>query len=573
MDEKQSFLGLATTPRQHGTDVRRHPKRPSLRSPKLLLASSILVFLALFRYEGEHIAWEACGEVAGRHVECSTISVPMDQFNATNSGDKVFTIPLIRMRGKNATQNLLINPGGPGGSGLEFLFRRGEQLNTIVGEGFHLLSFDPRGVNHSTPQASCYPNQETRRALSQVKHSRVIEDSPEAYAFAQNFVQACADTMGEHGLYINTPQTAADMNSILDAVGQASLIYWGFSYGTLLGQTYAGLFPERSERVIIDGVVNQFSWYDEIVTEEFYTDTFRVFEGFFEECLNAEENCTLSTLSKSKEELMDKVLGFAENIYDEPLSVYVNSTNWGTLDYSKILYTGIFPELYKPAQWSALADRLAKLLEGNATDAFLAYGGADAWDLGGEANQFVTYNDGKSGLRNWPKGRLSALEIIKPVANSSLFAPAGTSELYQKQQWTIPKTHNYVPRLGVETAHPLLILSTTFDPICPLVSAQSAKRAFAGSEIVEVKGFGHCTVAVTSSCVAKHVRAFLYNGTVPDSHTQCEVDGPYFVKPEDQNGKSITALRDFADPEEMQIHMAQLKIARDPAWPTWTRWQ
>lgn len=591
MDEKKAFAASFGLPEQLDKDARR-TRIP--KSHKALLAIAVLALFAMmhlpwrvlglignhqcvhhrtgrYSYEGEHITWEACGDIKGRPVECSTITVPMDQFNASNSGDKVFTVPLIRLRGKDGAQNLLLNPGGPGGSGFEFLHRRGEQLSTIVGEGFHLLSFDPRGINGSTPRAECYPDQETRRTLSQVRDARLIEDSPEAYAFAQNFAQACADTMGEHGLYINTPQTAADMNSILDAVGQETMAYWGFSYGTLLGQTYAGLFPERSKRVIIDGVVNQFDWYEALVSEEDFSDTEHVFEGFFEECLKAEENCTLSPLSKSKDELLDKVLGLAESIYDEPLSVYVNNTNWGTLDYFKIMYKAVFPALYKPANWYVLADRLAKLLEGNATDAFLAYGGGDAWNLEGEANQFVTMNDGKSGLKNWPKGRQAALKIIEPVANASLFSPTEIGGWYQKQQWTIPKTHSYVPKFGVKTAHPLLILSTTYDPICPLVSARSANKAFADSQIVEVKGYGHCSVAVASTCVAKAVRAFLYNGTLPDGYTQCEVDGPYFVKPE-EDGKSITALKDFEDPEEMRVHMAQLALARDPDWPMWRRW-
>lgn len=527
---------------------------------------------ARHHYEGEQVAWEACGDLDGRPVECSSITVPMDQFNATNSGDKVFNIPLLRMRGKDATQNLLFNPGGPGASGFEFLLRRGEQLRTIVGEGFHLLSFDPRGVNSSTPLASCFPDKEARRAKTVVKDTRVIEDSPEAYAFASNFVRACADSMGEYGLYINTPQTAADMNSILDAVGQKDMIYWGLSYGTLLGQTYAGLFPERSKRVIIDGVANQFDWYGEITSVEDFADSENVLAGFFDECVKAGPSCPLSTVSTSKDVLMEKVLGLAKSLYDEPLSVYVNKTTWGTLDYDDIVYRGIFPTLYKPANWYDLADRLTKLLSGNATDAFLAYGlSGDPWTYEGEALHFITLNDGKSGPEYWPRDRRSALEIIAPVVNSSIFAPFENGGLYIKQQWLVPQTHDYVPKLGVKTAHPLLILSTTYDPICPLVSARSANKAFAGSQIVEVKGYGHCSVAVASSCVARHVRGFLYNGTVPESYTQCEADGPYFVKP-DGDGKAVTKLREFEDPEEMKIHMAQLQLARDPGWPIWSRW-
>lgn len=389
MDEKQPFLAPLPSPTQP------LPRRERSRRRKVLLFTSILAVLALLHipfckisrkndcahhasgqntYEGENLAWEDCGDIKGRPVECSAVTVPMDQFNATNSGDKIFTIPLFRLRGKNATQNLVLNPGGPGGPGSEHLFRRGEQLNAIVGEGFHLLSFDPRGIGNSTPRARCYPDKETSRALGQVRDQRIVEDSPEAYAFGKNFAQACADTMGEHGAYINTPQTAADMNNILDAVGQKDMVFWGTSYGTLLGQTYAALFPERSKRVILDGVVNQFDWYNELWNEEDFIDTERVLSGFFDECLKAGTDCPLATHAKSKDELLGKVLGLADSLYVEPMSVYVNNTAWGTLDYFKIIFTAIFPALYRPPMWYDLADRLAQLLEGNATEAFLNYG-------------------------------------------------------------------------------------------------------------------------------------------------------------------------------------------------------
>ncbi|KAL1860252.1 hypothetical protein Daus18300_009306 [Diaporthe australafricana] len=526
----------------------------------------------LHSYEGEHISWEKCGEVSGRPVECSTITVPMDQFNATNSGDKVFTVPLIRLRGNSATQNLLLNPGGPGGSGAEFIFRRGDQLHAIVGEGFHLLSFDPRGINGSSPKALCYPDSETRRDLSTPWPLRIFEDSGPGYAAASNFVRACADTMGEHGLYLNTPQTAADMNSILDAVGQKDMVYWGFSYGTLLGQTYATLFPERSHRVIIDGVVNQFDWYEALASPEDLVDTTKVLEGFFSECIKAGDDlCPLAALADSAEELWDKVIGFADSIYDEPLSVYINNTAYGTLDQASILYHGIFPVLYKPANWYPLADKLAQLLlHGNATEAYLAYGKGEPFGLEGDANIFVQFNDMRSGPKYWPQGRQAALDIVAPAVNSSLFGPTMHAAFFAQQQWRVPQTHTYVPRRGVETAHPLLILSTTYDPVCPLVSARSANEAFVGSQIIEVKGYGHCSVAVTSSCIAKNVRAFLYNGTLPDGYTQCEVDGPYFIKP-DEGGKAAAAIREFEDPEEARIHMAQLQLARDPDWPVWSR--
>lgn len=113
-------------------------------------------------YAGENVAWgpcEHCEHIEGHILECSNVDVPMDQFDAVNSGDKLFNIPLIRLRGNDNAQNLLLNPGGPGDSGVEFLVEHGKPLQSVVGDGFHLVSFDPRGVGGSQPAASCYPGQ------------------------------------------------------------------------------------------------------------------------------------------------------------------------------------------------------------------------------------------------------------------------------------------------------------------------------------------------------------------------------------------------------------------------------
>jgi hypothetical protein len=132
---------------------------------------------------------------------------------------------------------------------------------------------------------------------------------------------------------------------------------------------------------------------------------------------------------------------------------------------------------------------------------------------------------------------------------------------YMRQQCAVPRTHPYVPRKGVKTAHPLLIFSTTYDPVCALISARSANEAFEASQIVEVKGYGHCSVAVTSVCSTKYLREFLYEGKLPQTYTQCEVDSQYFIRPEESG--QVFAQRYFEDPKEERIHLAQLELARD----------
>ncbi|KAL2258389.1 hypothetical protein VTK26DRAFT_8325 [Humicola hyalothermophila] len=537
---------------------------------------------AAITYPGESIAWTPCGTLASRQLECANLTVPMDHFNATNNLDpssppgssnrKHFIIPLLRLRsnstsaaagGHHPTPNILLNPGGPGGSGTQFLHRRGAHLATILGPDFHLVGFDPRGVNRSVPLASCYPASSAAAALSRIGSTkRLPEDSGALWAWAGNFARACQDTMGDHGAYINTPQTAADMNAILDALGQRGLYYWGFSYGTILGQTYATMFPDRVERVVIDGVANQWDWYEERLDNETLADTDNVFEGFLDECVKAGEGaCALAGLAESKDELREVVLQGVGALRDDPVGVYLNNTVNGVLGFSSVWYNGVFPALYQPASWGELAENLAKLIRGNATDAYLAYGQGGPWSTELDPLYVVSLNDGASGPDNWPLDRTGLLDLVVPFFNQSLFSKEMYEFYFAKRAWAIPRTHNYAPRRKVKTAHPLLLLSTTYDPVCPLVSARSASEAFEGSRIVEVKGYGHCSPAVPSTCLARHVRAFFQQGKLPEGNVQCEVDGePYFAKPGEET-RLLDALS--LSEEERQIRLAQLELARD----------
>ncbi|KAH8893028.1 alpha/beta-hydrolase [Thozetella sp. PMI_491] len=513
-----------------------------------------------FSYAGENIKWTPCGEVAPGPFECSRIDVPMDQFNS-NTSDKTFSIPLIRLRGKNAVENILINPGGPGVSGVGYLASHGELLQDVIGDGFHLLAFDPRGVNSSRPRASCYENEDARWRFQPVQDVNSDADTGELFAWTENFVRACYDTMGEHAAYLNTPQTAADMNSILSAVGQENLLYWGFSYGTLLGQTYATLFPERSTRIIIDGVVNQFEWYGTKIKEEDFLDAGEVFDGFLQECWNEADACSLATLG-SYEDITKKLLSLIADLRNEPISVYINNSYYGLLTHHDIWVNGIFRALYEPAgTWYELANSLAGLLKGNATEAFLVYHrdkptAKITWDM----VYFIELNDGLSGPRHWQESRKELVDLLDPYFKQRRFFETELRTYFAKRLWRIPKTHNYVPRRGVQTAHPLLVLSPTYDPACPLVSARSAIDAFIGSRLVEIKGYGHCSTSMTSLCVARHVRAFFYNGTLPEEGTQCDIDGLYFNKPTSDG--HAPAFERSVTPEEVRINLAQRQLAQ-----------
>ncbi|TVY81281.1 putative hydrolase [Lachnellula suecica] len=514
------------------------------------------------------LKWEGCGELNNHTLECSRLDVPMDHFS--KSSNKTFSIPVVRMLGKNVTgdNHILLNPGGPGGSGVDFLKRGGEKINKIVGEGFHLLSFDPRGVGGSIPQAICYLS-DAQRAQSFANTPWDLEfEAGEMYTKAENKAKACQDTMGEYGLYVNTPQTASDMNSILDAIVQEKMYYWGFSYGTTLGQTYAQMFPERVHRLIIDGVTNLDEWYNSFYFQESLSDTDRIFFGFVDECFKAKDACPMNSIKgqsfKSSADLKSYIDDFLKNLEEEPIPVYVNNTNYGSVTRRKLAANGIFSSLYRPSPaWPFLAEALASLLNGNNTPAYNAY--SDNWVaavLGDETNTFVVAND------NLKSGAMAPAHGIKQIQNYSMARPVVSnlvskydgSDLFEWAAWSIPTTHTFRPQYHPEfprfkTAEPILVLSTTWDPVCPLVSAKKAHNSFEGAGLVEQKSYGHCSISMPSLCTAKHVHRYFNDGVLPEAGAKCDIDAEYFpakgkssvstLSAEDE--ELLTALRDLAN--------------------------
>jgi pimeloyl-ACP methyl ester carboxylesterase len=364
--------------------------------------------------------------------------------------------------------------------------------------------------------------------------------------------------MGEHGKYVNTPQTAADMNSILDAVGQQDMVFWGFSYGTILGQTYAAMFPDRSKRVIIDGVANQFQWYEAHIPDMDYVDTTKVIDGFFDECVKAGDDCALSPFGKTAGDLKEKLSSTVRRLRYEPLAVYKSPSTYGLIDMNNLWIDGFFRATYAPKGWPKFAQTLANLLNGNATDALLAFTFSTFAKINGDSTDVVTLNDGISGAKYWGQGQEAYLDKMLPYYRNFSIATTVNRQYGAKQQWLIPRTHSYVPRGGVKTAHPLLILSTTYDPVCALAGAKTANEAFVDSRLVEVKAFGHCSLAMPSLCVARHVRAFLEQGTMPAPGATCEIDVPYFKKRGTLETRAVT--------DDERVLEAQGRIADGMLW-------
>lgn len=281
--------------------------------------------------------------------------------------------------------------------------------------------------------------------------------------------------------------------------------------------------------MIIDGVSNLDDWYNAFFDEEDLTDTDNCYSAFVEECFKAKENCPLNSVNEtpfaSAAELKSHIDDFLQELEEEPIPVYLNTTMYGAVTRRGVATNGIFPALYKPTPtWPTLAKNLAELLKGNSTPAFEAY--SDWWIaniIGDETNTFVVQND------NWKTGKSAPVHGIKPIQNFSLSVTEESklvsqyqgSDVYARASWDIPTSHDFHPKYHpeypkVKTAEPILVLSTTYDPVCPLVSAKKAHRSFEGAGFVEQKSIGHCSISMPSLCTAKHVQRYFNEGVLPE---------------------------------------------------------
>jgi len=253
---------------------------------------------------------------------------------------------------------------------------------------------------------------------------------------------------------------------------------------------------------------------------------------------------------------------FLEKLEEEPIAVYVNQSNYGAVTSRSIKTNGIFPALYKPSPtWSQLAANLAALLQGDPIPCYEAY--SDSWLARffiDESNAFVTMND------NWKTGSEAPLHGIKALQNFTLSIPPDSklvsryqaSDIFNRASWGIPTTHNFHPQYHPEypkfkTAEPILILSTSYDPVCPLISAKKAHMSFEGSGLVEQKSFGHCSVSMPSICTAKHVQRYFYEGILPKEGATCEIDAEYFPPPT----SSISAQNDLNHEDAVLLEALQ----------------
>ena len=346
---------------------------------------------------------------------------------------------------------------------------------------------------------SCY-NTTAARAVAQLPFPSVINASDtalgESWAGKQAFAEACYENAAEYGEVLGTAFVARDMLRIAEALDNDGLLrYWGFSYGTVLGATTAAMFPDRIDRMVLDGVVNSHQWYGGSAIEA-VEETDTVLNGFFESCLSNPDQCALAQDGNSAEDLLQSYYALLNTIKYNPF-VLGDDPSTGLISYS-LVKDLTFQAMYSPTiLWPTLASGLHALLSGNITAiaevfASLGLGGQPSADPFSPATPDALYGIqcGETSLRS--NNLTSLLPIIDAtVANSRLAGEAIVElEPLACAPWKFFAKERYSGNFQAQTRSPIVFVGSPFDPVTPLVSARNMSDGFDGSAVLQHNGYG-----------------------------------------------------------------------------------
>ena len=278
-------------------------------------------------------------------MECATIVVPLDYDDASAG---TIALPLIRRPADDEDSrigSLLVNPGGPGVSGVDFVRNASSVYSPDVRERFDIVGWDPRGVAASDPAVDCTDDLDAYISLDPSPDS--VEEQQASNAEAELLAEACAARSADLLPYLATEYTARDMDRIRAALGDEKLSYFGYSYGTYLGAVYAELFPEKIRAMVLDAAADpsisaQQDIKNQVVAFE------RSFDAFLAEC-GADPSCPFYS-GGNPGAAYDALMAALEL---EPIA------GDGSIDVGvSIAQLGVISLLYRESQWPALAQAL-----------------------------------------------------------------------------------------------------------------------------------------------------------------------------------------------------------------------
>jgi pimeloyl-ACP methyl ester carboxylesterase len=444
-------------------------------------------------------------------VECARIQVPLDY--ARPAGTQI-SIALLRIHYADQPQrvgSLLVNPGGPGGSGVNLAVALAGELSTDVLQRFDIVGFDPRGVGLSAP-VKCMSTAQEDQLLSLDTDVRTTAGLRAAKQLFAGFATSCKAKYGATIGHYDTVDTARDMDRIRAALGDATMNYLGFSYGTELGAVYAHLFPKRIRVAALDGAVDP--KLDDLVSESSaqVAGFEQAFDQFAADCLTRDPCRELGDPRQAVYAIRDRaaISPIRSSDAQDPRRATASLVLLGVLQalYSRDLWPTLGTALLAARRGDAkgllaLADDYADRDESGQYSNFLdVYFTVTCNDLAADPDDATIQAMGHAWARQYP-----------------MFGVWQAAALTQCSGWQKHRTP--IPPETAASSAPILVVGNLHDPATPYAGAVNLTKELGRASLLSWNGEGHTSYLQGSACVDRAVNAYLINKTLPTPNTTC----------------------------------------------------
>jgi pimeloyl-ACP methyl ester carboxylesterase len=458
------------------------------------------------------LSWHSCDTT----FRCSTLIVPVS-YSVPADGTLALAVVELPATGDPSTaRDLVLNPGGPGASGVQFLEASASAFPAALRREFNLVSFDPRGIGGSDPVVCASPA-ELRAFIALDPDPSTPSEIATTIAAVKAFDAACAQSVPRDVLAdLSTAVTARDMDRLRAALGESKLDYLGFSYGTYLGALYAQAFPGRVGNMVLDGAVDPA--LSEVATEQQQGLAFEVdLHDFFAWC-PTNTRCA-SELPTGAAATYHEVMGPLQA--GQTLNADIVAALGGDqqINYGVAL-TGVISSLYSTNDWPYLAEALAEAASGEGTLlAALAYQYA-GFNINGTVENLLSADVAISCLDRPAPPVSSYPSLARLFAKTAPdFGAAEAWGTLECNYWPVPATGRAAP-VHLPESIPILVVGSTHDPATPYAWAQALTSQLEGAQLLTRDGDGH-TGYFSSTCVQAWVDRYLRTGLRPPKGTVC----------------------------------------------------
>jgi len=473
----------------------------------------------LAAYENQILDWSTCYD----DFDCTDLRVPINYADLTVG---TFKIAVLRYKAQDQAKrigSLIVNPGGPGGSGVDYAYNAEYVFDPDVLDRYDIVGFDPRGVNRSAP-IECLTDEETDASYASDAKPDTQEELDKALADSQDFINKCQDA-NEFLNHYSTAEAARDMDILRAALGDKKLNFFGKSYGTYLGTLYAQFFPEKVGRMVLDGALDpNISVVEQSVSQAKGFD--EALDAFLADCAT-QDDCPLP---KNKEEATAKIIALFASSATTPLPRKTKMENDQRTATESLIVLGTASALYDDVDgWPKLRTAFLQGQQGYG-DTFLDL--ADQY-TGRSSDGTYMSNELDSGAiidcLDWPdtrsieqtKADVKSFTDAAPVFGPYLaYTNISCKYLTPPTKDTLTRTTNKIT--SIKTA-PVIVIGTTRDPATPYEWSVGLHKIFTTSTLISLDADGHTGQGRGSACVDDAVDIYLLQGKTPNKNLTCSL--------------------------------------------------